>query len=88
MPITNYLIENAAKYHDEVALVEVNPEIRKARGKTWREYELVETSPSRRYRRDITWGEFNDRANRFAHMLINAGVERDTKVGSLMMNCL
>ena len=74
MPITNYLIENAAKYPEEIALVEVNPEIRQARGKTWREYELVETSPSRRYRRDITWGEFNNRANRFAHMLINAGV--------------
>ena len=88
MPITNYLIDNAAKYPDEVALVEVNPEIRKARGKTWREYELVETSPAKRYRRDITWGEFNNRANRFAHMLINAGVERDTKVGILMMNCL
>ena len=88
MPITNYLIDNAAKYPDEVALVEVNPEIRKARGKTWREYELVETSPAKRYRRDITWGEFNNRANRYAHMLINAGVERDTKVGILMMNCL
>ena len=88
MPITNYLIENAAKYGDEIALVEVNPEIRDARGKTWREYELVETAPSQRYRREMTWKVFNDRANRFAHLLIDAGVKRESKVAVLMMNCL
>ncbi|MBO4352660.1 MAG: acyl--CoA ligase, partial [Eggerthellaceae bacterium] len=88
MPITNYLIENARQWPDEVALIEVNPEIRDRRGKTWREYELVETNPTKRYRRDMTWKVFNDRANRFAHLLIDAGVERNTKVGILMMNCL
>jgi len=88
MPITNYLIDNAKKYPDDVALVEVNPEIRERRGKTWREYELVESSPTKRYRREMTWKVFNDRANRFAHLLIDAGVERQTKVAILMMNSL
>ena len=76
MPATDYLIMNAAKYPDEVALVEVNPAIRDERGKTWRDYELVETPPSQRYRRELTWRTFNAQANRFAHLLIDAGVER------------
>ncbi|MBP3866690.1 MAG: acyl--CoA ligase [Eggerthellaceae bacterium] len=88
MPITDYLIMNAAKYPDDVALVEVNPEIREKRGKSWSEYELVETAPSKRYRRDITWRTFNEHANRFAHLLLDSGVQRDTKVAILMMNCL
>ena len=89
MPATDYLIMNAAKYPDEIALVEVNPAIRDERGKTWRDYELVETPPSQRYRREITWRAFNDQANRFAHLLIETGVaERGTKVAILLMNCL
>ena len=88
MPITDFLIMNAAKYPDDVALVEVNPEIREKRGKAWSEYELVETRPSKRYRRDLTWRSFNARSNRFAHMLLDSGVKRDTKVAILMMNCL
>ncbi len=88
MPITDYLIMNAAKYPDDVALVEVNPQIREQRGKSWSEYELVETAPSKRYRRDITWKMFNEQANRFSHLLLDSGVQRDTKVGILMMNCL
>ena len=88
MPITDYLAKNAEQYPDEVALIEVNPELREQRGKDWQEYELVETSPARRYRRDLTWKGFNDRANRFAHMLLDAGVKREDKVGILLMNCL
>lgn len=88
MPATDYLIMNAAKYGDEIALVEVNPEIRDQRGKTWRDYELVETPPSERYRREMSWKTFNENANRFAHMLIDAGVKRDTKVAILLMNSL
>ena len=88
MPITEYLIMNAAKYPDDVALVEVNPQIREQRGKSWSEYELVETAPSKRYRRDLTWKVFNEHANRFAHLLLDSGVTRDTKVGILMINCL
>lgn len=88
MPITDFLITNAAKFPDEVALVEVNPEIRERNGVSWREYELVESNPAKRYRRDMTWRVFNENANRFAHMLLDAGVTRDTKVGILLMNCL
>ena len=55
MPATDYLIMNAAKYPDDIALVEVNPAIRDERGKTWRDYELVEATPSQRYRREISW---------------------------------
>ena len=88
MPATDYLIMNAAKYPDDIALVEVNPEIRDRRGKTWRDYELVETPPAERYRREITWRAFNAQANRFAHLLIDAGVRPNTKVAILLMNCL
>ena len=88
MPVTEYLSNNARTWPEEVALVEVNPEVRERRGKTWREYELVETSPTQRYRREMTWKVFNDRANRFAHLLLDAGVKRESKVGILMMNCL
>ena len=72
MPVTDFLTLNAQTWPDEVALVEVNPEIRERRGKTWREYELVETNPTQRYRREMTWKVFNDRANRFAHLLLDA----------------
>lgn len=88
MPITDFLVRNAKLYADDVALVEVNPEVREERGRTWREYDLVEANPAKRYRRDMTWLQFNDRSNRFAHMLLNAGVQRESKVAILLMNCL
>lgn len=88
MPITEYLERNALLNPDGVALVEVNPEIREHRGTTWWEYELVETNPTKRYRREITWKVFDDRANRFAHLLIDAGIEKGDKVAILLMNCL
>lgn len=88
MPITDFLIKDAALYPDDVALVEVNPAVREHHATTWREYDLVETNPTKRYRRDITWKVFNDRANRFAHLLLDAGVGRDDKVAILLMNCL
>ena len=88
MPITDILVENAKLYGDEVALVEINPHIRKQRGITWREYELVETNPYKMYRREITWKEFNDQSNSFAHMLLHDGTVKGDKVAILMMNCL
>jgi long-chain acyl-CoA synthetase len=88
MPITDFLMKNAQTHPDEVALVEVNPGLREARGVTWREYELVETNPAKKYRRTMTWKVFNDRANRFAHLLIDQGVKRGDKVAILLMNCL
>ncbi len=88
MPITDVLVKNATDYPSEIALVEINPEIRDHHGITWREYELVESNPSKRYRREITWSEFNDHANRFAHLLLDAGVEKGDKVAILLMNSL
>ena len=88
MPITDFLMKNAQTHPDEIALVEVNPGLREARGVTWREYELVETNPAKKYRRTMTWKVFNDRANRFAHLLIDQGVKRGDKVAILLMNSL
>lgn len=88
MPITDCLTANASKYGEEVALVEVNPELREKRGVTWRDYELVEASQAQRYRRDITWRVFNEHANRFAHMLLDANISKGSKVAILLMNCL
>ena len=42
MPITEILKQNAQKYGGEIALVEINPEIREDRRVTWKEYELIE----------------------------------------------
>ncbi len=88
MPITEILSRNAALYGPEVCLVEVNPEVQENRKVTWKEYELIETGSAAQYRREMTWKEFDDRANRFANLLLSRGVEKGDKVAILMMNCL
>ena len=40
MPITELLEANSTKYGNDVALVEVNPEVKEVRKVTWKEYEL------------------------------------------------
>ena len=80
MPVTEYLTRNAWLYRDDVALVEVNPVNREEHESSWLEFDLVETNPSKLYRREITWKQFNERANRFAHMLMDAGVRKGDKV--------
>ena len=87
MPITEFLENNAAKFPDKTALVELNPEIREKRV-TWKEYELIEPTADVPYRREITWSVFNEKANRFANLLISRGVKKGDKVGILLMNCL
>ncbi|MCR5540734.1 MAG: acyl--CoA ligase [Ruminococcus sp.] len=87
MPITEFLERNAAKLPDKTALVELNPEIREKRV-TWKEYELIEPTADVPYRREITWSVFNEKANRFANLLISRGVKKGDKVGILLMNCL
>ena len=86
MPITELLERNAASCGDEVALVEINPELREKRV-TWREYELVENPTAESYRREMTWRDFDERANRFANCLIERGLG-GAKVAILLMNCL
>ena len=40
------------------------------------------------YRREITWHVFDEKANRFANLLLSRGIKKGDKVGILMMNCL
>ncbi|MGI6021420.1 MAG: class I adenylate-forming enzyme family protein [Lachnospiraceae bacterium] len=88
MPITKLLERNADLYGNDVALVELNPEAKDTRRTTWREYDLIESSSNGGYRREITWSIFNEKANRFANLLLSRGIKRDDKVGILLMNCL
>ncbi len=88
MPITELLERNAELYGNDVALVEINPEITEVRRRTWKEYELIEPNPECHYRREITWKVFDEKANRFANMLLERGVHKGDKVGILLMNCL
>ncbi len=88
MPITQYLERNARDYADEVCLVEINPEIQEKRRITWRDYELIEANPYCHYRREITWQVFDEKANRFANLLISRGIKKGDKVAILLMNCL
>ena len=88
MPITQLLERNAREYANDVALVEVNPAITEVRRVTWREYELMEPNPKAPYRREITWSVFNEKANRFANVLLSRGIKKNDTVGILLMNCL
>lgn len=88
MPITDYLERNAGEFGNDVALVEINPDVQETRRVTWREYELIEANPTCQYRREITWSVFNEKANRFANLLVSRGIQKGDKVGILMMNCL
>ena len=88
MPITEFLERNAAEFPNDICLVEINPEIKENRRVTWKEYELIEPTPQTSYRREITWSVFNEKANRFANLLIQRGIKKGDKVAILMMNCL
>ena len=88
MPITNYLEDNARNYGDEICLVELNPAMEETRRVTWREYDLMEPNRASAYRREITWGVFDEKANRFANLLISRGIKKNDKVAILLMNCL
>ena len=74
MPITDLLERNAKLYGNEVALVEINPEIQEKRRVTWKEYDLIMPAPTTAYRREISWQVFDEKANRFANLLISRGV--------------
>ena len=88
MPITELLERNARQYPNEVSLVEINPDIQERRRVTWRDYELIESSPLCHYRREITWHVFDEKANRFAQLLLSRGIQKGDKVAILLMNCL
>ena len=88
MPITDFLERNAKEFGDEVCLVEINPELKEKHALTWKDYSLVEVTPYEEHRREMTWREFDEKANRFAHLLLSKGLRRGEKVGILLMNCL
>ena len=88
MPITDLLERNARQYPNDVSLVEINPEIQERKRVTWRDYELIESSPMCHYRREITWHVFDEKANRFAQLLLSRGIHKGDKVAILLMNCL
>ncbi len=86
--ITEILERNAREWPNDVALVEINPQELEARHTTWREYSLIESSPIEAFRSEITWAEFDEKANRFANLLLARGFKRGDKVAILLMNCL
>ena len=89
MVITDLLERNARLYGSETALVEINPSEDRDKAVTWREASLIESAPNNApYRREMSWKDFDRRANRFANLLLSRGIQRGTKVGMLMMNCL
>lgn len=88
MPITEILVENAKKYRDEIALVEINPSLPDEKHVTWKEYSLIESSTKDPFRTEITWGEFDKKANKFANLLLSRGIKQGDKVAILLMNCL
>ncbi|MFI3170847.1 MAG: class I adenylate-forming enzyme family protein [Eubacteriales bacterium] len=88
MPITNILERNCRLYGEDICLVEINPQQQENRRITWKEYELIEATPSTHYRREISWNVFDEKANRFANLLISRGIKKGDKVAILLVNSL
>jgi acyl-CoA synthetase (AMP-forming)/AMP-acid ligase II len=88
MPITEFLTRNATYFKDDIALVEINPEVKNIPHVTWREYSLIESNRSGAFRKQLTWGEFDVKANQFANLLLTRGVKKGDKVAILLMNCI
>lgn len=88
MLITEILSQNARLYGNDISLIEINPELQERHAVPWSEYELIEPNPAASFRREITWREFDERANKFANLLLNSGIKKGDKVAILLMNCL
>lgn len=88
MPITEILARNAKLYGNEICLTEINLDLQESHNVIWKEYELIENNPAGEYRRDMTWRVFDEKANRFANLLIKRGIKKGDKVAILLMNCL
>ncbi len=88
MPITDLLERNSKLYGEEIALVEINPEVQEEQRVTWKEYELIQPTSTAPYRREISWSVFDEKANRVANMLLGRGIRKGQKVAVLLMNCL
>ena len=88
MPITELLERNAKQHPDMVCLVEINPEQKETRKLSYKEYDLIQPTASPYFRREITWQVFDEKANRFANLLLRRGIKKGDKVGILLMNCI
>ncbi len=88
MPITDLLERNSKLYKNEIALVELNPEIQEEPRVTWREYELIQPTSATPYRREISWRVFHEKSNRVANLLLERGISKGQKVAILLMYCL
>ena len=88
MTIIDILSQNAEKYPDETALVEINPQFDPEGRITWREYALMQPEPGQPFRREITWIDFERKANRFANLLFTRGCKKGDKVAILLMNSI
>lgn len=88
MVITDYLENNAKEFPSDTALVEIVPEMISKSRITWKEYALIPPNVEDSGRTEITWKEFNQKANRFANLLLSRGIKKGDKVAILMMNCL
>jgi acyl-CoA synthetase (AMP-forming)/AMP-acid ligase II len=86
--ITEILERNAAQWGADVALVEINPQELESRRATWRDYSLIESSPVDKFRSELTWAAFDEKANRFANLLLARGYKKGDKIAILLMNCL
>ncbi|MBQ6540691.1 MAG: acyl--CoA ligase [Oscillospiraceae bacterium] len=87
MPITDILEKNCLLYGDKVCLVEIDPGQPVVEA-SWKEYELIQSTALSYSRKEITWNIFNEKANRFANLLLSKGIGKGCKVGILLMNCL
>ncbi|PYG87043.1 acyl-CoA synthetase (AMP-forming)/AMP-acid ligase II [Ruminiclostridium sufflavum DSM 19573] len=88
MPITEFLSRNAEMYGNETCLTEINLDLQESHNVIWREFELIENNPAGEYRREMTWRVFDEKANRFANLLLKRGIKKGDKVAILLMNCL
>ena len=88
MVITDFLEKNAREYPDDIALVELNPEVSVPRLTTWKEYELIQPRNEVPFRTEITWSVFDEKANRIANFLLARGIVKGDKVAILLMNCM
>ena len=88
MTIIDILSQNAEKYAKETALVEINPHFDPEGRLTWRDYALMQPEPGQPFRREITWETFDQKANRFANLLLTRGCQKGEKVAVLLMNSI
>lgn len=89
MVITDFLENNGRFCGSDVALVEVSPIDEYKDNRTWRESSLIESASSGSpFRRELTWGDFDSKSNKICNLLLSRNIQKGTKIGILLTNCL